>query len=75
VAIQPGGEVWEVRERLATAVERALQRLDGGVTAAAGETEGVDFKEEAGRRGAGGAILPGQARNQAVAETKALCRR
>ncbi|WP_432501842.1 DUF5635 domain-containing protein [Kineococcus arenarius] len=32
------------------------------------ETERVDFKEERGRRGAGGRVHPGEPRNQAVAE-------
>ena len=68
MAIQPGGEVWEDRRRLATAVESALQLLASGETAGACQTDGVDFKEEAGRRGRGGVILPGQARNHAVAE-------
>lgn len=68
MAIQPGGEVWEDRRRLVTAVEKALRLLGSGATAEACETEGVDFKEEAGRRGRGGVILPGNPRNQAVAE-------
>lgn len=68
MAIQPGGEVWEDRRRLAAAVDEALQLLSEGATADACETEGVDFKEEAGRRGQGGVVLPGLARNNAVAE-------
>jgi len=67
LAIQPGGEAWEDRRRLSGAVEQALALLATGSTAAAAEVEGVDFKEEAGRRGRGGVVLPGQARSEAVA--------
>jgi ATP-dependent DNA helicase RecG len=41
--------------------------ITGGLTADEVETEGIDFKEEAGRRGRGGVVLPGEARGQAVA--------
>ncbi len=68
MAIQPGGEVWEDRRRLGEAVDLALGRLAAGATADACETEGVDFKEEAGRRARGGVILPGDVHNQAVVE-------
>jgi ATP-dependent DNA helicase RecG len=67
LAIQPGGEVWEDRRRLQNAVERALALLAAGAPADAAEVEGVDFKEEAGRRGRGGVVLPGQPRSEAVA--------
>ena len=67
LAIQPGGEVWEDQRRLQTAVQRALQLLTDGATADAAEVEGVDFKEEAGRRGRGGIVVPGQATSEAVA--------
>lgn len=50
------------------AVDLALKSFARGDTADACETEGVDFKEEAGRRGQGGVVLPGSPRNQAVAE-------
>jgi ATP-dependent DNA helicase RecG len=68
VGIQPGGEVLEDRLRLTAAVRAALDLVDRGATAAAAETEGVDFKEEAGRRGRDGQILLGHPRNEAVAE-------
>jgi ATP-dependent DNA helicase RecG len=68
VSIQPGGEVLEDRRRLSAAVRVALSLVDRGAPAAAAETEGVDFKEEAGRRGRGGLVLPGQPRSEAVAE-------
>ena len=67
MAIQPGGEVWEDRRRLTAAVDQALALLAAGSTADAAEIEGVDFKEEAGRRARGGVILPGQPRSEAVA--------
>ncbi len=67
MAIQPGGEVWEDRRRLYLAVERSLALLAGGASGDMSETECVDFKEEAGRRGRGGVILPGGPYNQAVA--------
>jgi ATP-dependent DNA helicase RecG len=67
VAIQPGGEVWEDRRRLSAAADRAIAFLWAGATADALEVEGVDFKEEAGRRARGGVVLPGQPRSEAVA--------
>jgi ATP-dependent DNA helicase RecG len=67
MGLQPGGEVWEDRRRLVAAVDRALELLAAGASAAAAEIEGVDFKEEAGRRGRGGVVLSGQARSDAVA--------
>jgi ATP-dependent DNA helicase RecG len=68
VSIQPGGEVLEDRRRLSAAVRAALSLVDRGAAAEAAETEGIDLKEEAGRRGRGGLILPGQPRSEAVAE-------
>ncbi len=67
MALQPDGEVVEARQRLVTSVDRALARINEGNSADAVETEGIDFKEEAGRRGRGGVILPGQPRSEAVA--------
>ncbi|GLY28479.1 RNA-binding domain-containing protein [Kineosporia sp. NBRC 101731] len=67
MAVQPGGEVWEDRPKLMAAVDRALELLVAGSTADAAEVEGVDFKEEAGRRARGGIVLPGQPRSEAVA--------
>lgn len=68
MAIQPGGEVWEDRRRLLADVEEALRLLAAGSTGDAAESERVDFKEEAGRRGRGGIVLPGERHSQAVAE-------
>lgn len=67
MAIQPGGEVWQDRQRLQVAVDCALRLLAGGASADAAEVEGVDVKEEAGRRGRGGMVLAGQPRSEAVA--------
>ena len=68
MSIQPGGEVLEDRRRLMAAVDTAMSLLVSGLTAQAAEVEGVDFKEEAGRRGRGGVILPGIPRNTAVGD-------
>ncbi len=68
MAIQPGGEVVEARRRLQVAVDRALRRVEGGLPADSLESQLVDFKEEAGRRGRAGAVLQGSPHNQAVAE-------
>jgi ATP-dependent DNA helicase RecG len=68
MGLQPGGEVLQDRARLLAAAAMALALVNRGATAEAAETEGVDFKEEAGRRDASGHVLTGQARSQAVAE-------
>ena len=68
MSLMPGGEVWEDRRRLHDAVREALDLLEAGATAEACEVERVDFKEEAGRRGPGGSVLPGQARDIHVAD-------
>ena len=68
MSLMPGGEVWEDRRRLRDAVNRALALLEAGATAEACEVEQVDFKEEAGRRGPEGSVLPGQARDVQVAD-------
>ncbi len=68
MAIPPGGEVLDDRARLLAAVAQALDLVNRGATAEAAETEGIDFKEEPGRRDRLGFILPGQDRSQAVAE-------
>lgn len=68
MSTMPGGEVWEDRRRLREEVERALDLLQRGSTAAACEVERVDFKEEADRRGSAGAIRPGRPRDVAVAD-------
>lgn len=69
--IVPGGEVWEDRRRRQAAVLHAVALLQAGSTADACEVENVDFKEEAGRRGPRGTVLPGQPRDVRVADTLA----
>jgi ATP-dependent DNA helicase RecG len=71
LAIQPGGETWEDRRRLQVLVDAALAGLAAGVPVPELEREGVDFKEEAGRRGRGGMLLAGQRRSEAVASALA----
>ncbi len=44
-----------------------LDGLASGVLPSEAERQQVDIKEEAGRRGAGGVLLPGQAKNLAAA--------
>ena len=56
------------RDPLDELVERALQRLSKGEPPRRIETERVDVKEEPGRRGSGGAILPGEATNEKAAD-------
>lgn len=51
-----------------TQVEDLLQRLDAGAVPADIEVSQVDFKEEPGRRGIGGAVLPGSTENPVAAE-------
>ena len=68
MSLVPGGEVWENRRRLQAAVDRAVALLSAGSTADACEVESVDFKEEAGRRGPGGTLLPGRPRDHQVAD-------
>lgn len=71
MAIQPGGETWEDRRRLYVLVDAALAGLAAGSPISELEREGIDFKEEAGRRGRGGMVLEGQPRSEAVASALA----
>jgi ATP-dependent DNA helicase RecG len=58
----------EARERLAAEVERILASLERGELPHRPESEHVDCKEEPGRRGRGGILLPAEPRNPAAAE-------
>lgn len=58
----------EVRGRLAAEVSTVLESLQRGETPRRPESEHVDCKEEPGRRGRGGVLLPAEARNNAAAE-------
>lgn len=65
---QPGTELLEDRTANEAAVERCLTMLRAGVLPGAVEREHVDVKEEAGRRGSGGRILPGESHNTQAAD-------
>jgi ATP-dependent DNA helicase RecG len=58
----------ERREQLAAEVAALLAAIDRGEGAGLREVEGIDFKEEAGRRGRGGELEPGEKTNEAAAE-------
>lgn len=52
---------------LMVAVDRVIAQLEAGAVADDVEGQLVDLKEEAGRRGKGGTIQPGEPRNEAAA--------
>ena len=56
------------RDPIDVLVERALHRLSKGEPPGRIETERVDVKEEPGRRGSGGAVLPGGRTNEKAAD-------
>ena len=56
------------RDPIDLLVERALHRLSKGEPPERIETERVDVKEEPGRRGSGGAVLPGGRTNEKAAD-------
>lgn len=58
----------QARDRLRAATDILLGNLDSGGTGAPAELEHLDLKEEPGRRGAGGTILPGDQQNPAAVE-------
>ena len=58
-SFQPGTELLADRARTHEAVQDCLAALRAGVLPDDVERQRVDFKEEAGRRGAGGVLLPG----------------
>lgn len=64
----PGAELLADRARAEEAVERCLARIRAGVLPSDAERERVDLKEEAGRRGAGGRLLPGNRENTRAAD-------
>lgn len=67
-AFTPHGELLEARARLLADVDDLLAALARGVLPSDTEREHVDCKEEAGRRGRGGVLLPGEVHNLAAAE-------
>lgn len=62
------GDLVEARARLRGLVDAVLAKLATGGRPSEVEREQVDLKEEPGRRGPGGAVLPGERRNPAVVE-------
>lgn len=67
MTFQPGTDLLADDAELRAAVETCLRRLAGGELPTAVERERVDLKEEAGRRGAGGALLPPAPQNSQAA--------
>lgn len=61
----------DARARLRIEVDAALDALRRGAAPSDVETEHLDCKEEAGRRGAGGLLLPGSKENLAAADSLA----
>lgn len=68
MAFTAGSELIDARERLREMVDDALTRLAAGESAKSLAREQLDFKEEAGRRGSGGILLPGTSTNSAAAD-------
>lgn len=64
---RPQSDLVEARGVLRRMVDTVLGGLASGVLPSAAERQQVDIKEEAGRRGAGGVLLPGQVENLAAA--------
>lgn len=64
---QPQSDLLEARGALRRIVDTVLDRLASGVLPSEAERQQVDIKEEAGRRGAGGVLLPGLVENLAAA--------
>lgn len=73
--MDPLSSLLHTRTDLQAQANVILRSLDVGETPARAETERVDCKEEAGRRGRDGTLLPGERRNQAAAEqlSSAVC--
>ena len=68
VSFQPGTELLGDRARTREAVEACLATLRSGVLPDDAERQRVDFKEESGRRGSGGRLLPGSPENTKAAD-------
>lgn len=65
---QPGTELVVGLHELRVQVQACLARLAAGEQPSAVERERVDLKEEAGRRGSGGVLLPAQLHNTRAAD-------
>jgi ATP-dependent DNA helicase RecG len=68
VTFQPGAELLDDRAQLHEAVVTCLSKLRAGVLPDDAERQRVDVKEEAGRRGVGGRLLPGSSENTKAAD-------
>ena len=68
VTFQPGTELLVDRARAVDAVASCLAKLREGSIPDDIERQRVDIKEEAGRRGSGGRLLPGSAENTKAAD-------
>lgn len=68
VSFQPGQELLADRARTREAVEACLAKLRTGAPPDDAERQRVDLKEEAGRRGSGGRLLPGSSENTKAAD-------
>ncbi|WP_250292027.1 DUF5635 domain-containing protein [Frankia sp. CiP1_Cm_nod1] len=62
------GDLVETRARLRTQVDEILAALESGQLPRPHEREQVDLKEEAGRRGRHGGVLPGERQNPQAVE-------
>ena len=71
MAVSPLGDLVADRAQLRASVDNALAELAAGVLPPDLERQQVDLKEEAGRRGRGGVLLTGEARNLAAADSLA----
>lgn len=65
---QPGAALVADRARAEAAVEQCLSLIRAGTLPDDAERQRVDVKEEAGRRGAGGLLLPGEKQNTTAAD-------
>lgn len=68
MTFQPSAELVSDVADLRRLVDVALERLADGEQPSQIERERVDFKEEPGRRGSGGALLPGAAQSTTAAD-------
>lgn len=71
VPFQPGSELIEERAKHEELVEQCLAYLREGALPESVERTHIDIKEEAGRRGAGGRLLPGVVHNTQAADQMA----
>jgi ATP-dependent DNA helicase RecG len=62
------GDLVEARTRLRNQVDLVLAKLATGQPPSEIEREQIDLKEEPGRRGPGGSVLPGERRSHAAVE-------